>query len=235
MLLKLNKLVLLFIVICFVSSIIPSLMNLGEGSLFIEDYYAKRIMTIASMPFFFLIIFLSIKNKTTTINRNIIVYLFFFGLIIINSFLFTNSLKLIFLDGFIAFLPVFFYLLVNKSGFKTDDYFKNFGIILILACGIVVLGFKLQFSYFSLLGIVYILFLTKSSFKDVLFILFTPILVVNSLIGKSSLILMGFMILYFFIFEKKLISKQKKIYLFLIPSALIIIGTIFFWDTIKST
>ena len=235
MLLKLNKVVLLFIVICFVSTIIPSLFNLGEGNLFIEDYYAKRIMTIASIPFFILIILLSIKNKTTKINRNIIVYLFFFGLLIINSFFLRNSLKLIFLDAFISLLPMFFYLLVNKSGFKTDDFYKNFGFFLMFACVLVLLGFKLQFSYFSLLGIIYMLFLTKISFKNTLFFLATPTLIINSLIGKSSLILIGFMVLYFFVFEKKLISKQKKIYLFLIPTVLIVIATIVFWDTIKLT
>ena len=117
--LKLNKLLLLFIIICFVSMIIPRLLNLGDGNLFLEDYYAKRIMTISSIPFFFLIVLLCVKNKITKINKNIIAYGFFYIAIMINSFLFRNSLKLILLDAFIALLPIIFYLLVNKSGFKT--------------------------------------------------------------------------------------------------------------------
>ena len=233
--LKLNKLLLLFIIICFVSMIIPRLLNLGDGNLFLEDYYAKRIMTISSLPFFFLIVLLCVKNKITKINKNIIAYGFFYIAIMINSFLFRNSLKLILLDAFIALLPIIFYLLVNKSGFKTDDYFKYFGLFLIITAIMVILGFKLQFSYFTLLGIAYVIFLTKISFKSVIFILATPALIMNTLIGKSSLIMMCILVLYFFVFEKKLISRQKKIYLALFPSLLIVIGSIIFWDLIKTT
>ncbi|MDA9087458.1 hypothetical protein N9K01_02735, partial [Polaribacter sp.] len=167
--LKLNKLLLFFIIICLVSMIIPRLLNLGDGNLFLEDYYAKRIMTITSLPFFFLIILLCVKNKVTKINRNIIAYGSFFIVVMINSCVFRNSLKLILLDAFIALLPIIFYLLVNKSGFKTDDYFKYFGLFLIITGIMVILGFKLQFSYFTLLGIAYVIFLTKVSFKSVIF------------------------------------------------------------------
>lgn len=43
------------------------------------------------------------------------------------------------------------------------------------------------------------------------------------------------MIAYFFLFDKKLVSKQKKLYLVLIPSVLIIVGAVVFWDTIEQT
>ena len=108
MFLKINKLVLFFIVICFISMMIPRVLNLADGNIFLQDFYAKRIMTIASLPFFLLIIFLSVKNKVTKINRNIILYIIFFIIILINSFIFRNSLKLILLDAFIAMLPIFF-------------------------------------------------------------------------------------------------------------------------------
>ena len=149
MLLKINKLVLFFIIICFISMMIPRVFGIAAGNIFLQDFYAKRIMTVASLPFFLLIIFLSVKNKVTKINRFIILYVIFFIIILINSFIFRNSLKLILLDAFIAMLPIFFYLLVNKSGFKVDDYLKYFGLFLTIACVMVILGFKLQFSYFS--------------------------------------------------------------------------------------
>tara|TARA_B110000908_G_scaffold32718_1_gene39049 strand:- start:1380 stop:2585 length:1206 start_codon:yes stop_codon:yes gene_type:complete len=235
MFLKINKLVLFFIVICFISMMIPRVLNLADGNIFLQDFYAKRIMTIASLPFFLLIIFLSVKNKVTKINRNIILYIIFFIIILINSFIFRNSLKLILLDAFIAMLPIFFYLLVNKSGFKVDDYFKYFGLFLIIACIMAILGFKLQFSYFTLLGIVYVFFLTKISLKSIIFIIGTPALIMNTLIGKSSLIMIGILVLYFFVFEKTLVSKQKKIYLAIVPSVIIFIGAIVFWESIKAT
>lgn len=235
MLLKINKLVLFFIIICFISMMIPRVFGIAAGNIFLQDFYAKRIMTVASLPFFLLIIFLSVKNKVTKINRFIILYVIFFIIILINSFIFRNSLKLILLDAFIAMLPIFFYLLVNKSGFKVDDYLKYFGLFLTIACVMVILGFKLQFSYFSLLGIAYVFFLTKFSFKSVIFIIGTPALIMNTLIGKSSLIMIAILVLYFFIFEKTLISKQKKIYLAIVPCVIILIGAIVFWESIKTT
>ena len=214
---------------------IPRVLNLANGNIFLQDFYAKRIMTIASLPFFLLIIFLSIKNKVTKINRNIILYLIFFLIVFINSLILRNSLKLILLDAFIAMLPVFFYLFIYKSGFEVDDYFKYFGLFLVVACILVILGFKLQFSYFTLLGIAYVFFLTKISLKSIIFILGAPALIMNTLIGKSSLIMIGILVIYFFIFEKTLVSKQKKLYLAIVPSALLVIGAIVFWESIKTT
>ena len=62
-----------------------------------------------------------------------------------------------------------------------------------------------------------------------------PFVVMNSLIGKSSLIMLAVLILYFFLFDKKMVSKQKKIYITLVPSVLIVLGVFFFWDKIETT
>jgi hypothetical protein len=152
-----------------------------------------------------------------------------------NSILFRNSIGLIILDAFVVSLPVFFYLLVYKIGLSLEDYTRYFGVFLIIACCLVVIDIKLQFSYFSMLGIIYIIFLTRINLKSLFLFLFIPALVINTLIGKSALLMLVFMIVYFFVFDKKLVSRQKKIYLALIPSLLIVIGTFVFWDTIKET
>jgi hypothetical protein len=234
-LLKVNKLVLYFIITCFIAMAIPYLWDFGYRDLFLRDFYAKRIMTVASLPFFLIVFLLSIKKKTTSLNKHVVFYLLFITLVLFNSLLFRNSIALIVLDAFVVMLPVFFYLLVYKAGFLSNDYSKYFGIFLVIACALVVIDVKLQFSYFSMLGIVYIIFLTRINFKNIILFVCIPILVVNTLIGKSALLMLIFMIGYFFLFDRKLVSRQKKIYLILIPSVLLIVGTILFWDTIKET
>jgi hypothetical protein len=235
MLLKVNKAVFYFIVICFIAMLLPYFWDLGPGSLFFRDYLAKRIMTIISLPFFMLVLFLGLNKSSIKLNKNITAYLLVFVLVFINSFLHRNSVTLIILDSFVALLPVFFYLLVYKTTFSSLDYSNCFPIYLVIACGLVILNVKLQFSYFSMLGIIYIIFLTKPNLMSFILFLFFPVLVINTLIGKSALIMLLFMIAYFFLFDKNLVSKQKKLYLILIPSVFIIIGTIVFWDSIKKT
>lgn len=214
---------------------IPYLWDFGSRSLFFRDFFAKRLMTLASFPFFLIILLLTFKKKKIKLNRNIIFYLTFFVLITINALIFRNNISLIVLDAFVVLLPVFFYFLVYKVGFSPKDYSKYFGVFLLIACCLVIIDIKLQFSYFSMLGIVYIIFLARIDFKNIILFLFIPALVINTLLGKSALIMLAFMIIYFFLFDKKLVSRQKKIYLALIPSVILIIGTVVFWDTIKET
>lgn len=235
MLLKVNKAVFYFIVICFIAMLFPYLWDFGSRDLFLRDYIAKRIMTIVSLPFFILVFFLGLKSSTIKLNKYITVYLLILVLVFINSLFYRNSITLIMLDSFVALLPVFFYLLVYKTEFDTIDYSNYFSIYLLIACGLAVFNVKLQFSYFSMLGVIYLIFLTKFDFKSFILFLFSPLLVINTLIGKSALIMLFFMIAYFFFFDKKLVSRQKKIYLVLIPTVLIIIGTIVFWGAIKKT
>ena len=235
MLLKVNKAVLYFIIICFIATVIPYIFYSGHRMLFVRDFLAKRIMTLFSLPFFALVLFWSFKKNRMKLNKNIVFYLISFCIIFVNSIFYRNSILLIGLDSFIVFLPVFFYLLVYKASYNFDHFSKHFPFFLIMACLMVVSYIKLQFSYFSMLGILYIIFIAKVNFNNIILYLFLPTLVVNTLIGKSALLMLSFLILYFFLFDKKLVSKKKKAYLILIPTALIIIGTIVFWDYIKQT
>jgi hypothetical protein len=235
MLLKVNKAVFYFIVLCFIAMLAPYLWDFGFRDLFLRDYLAKRIMTIVSLPFFILVFLLGLKSPAIKVNKNITAYLLVFVLVFINSVLYRNSISSIVLDCFVALLPVFFYLLVYKTEFDTKDYSTYFSTFLVIACTLSLLNVKLQFSYFSMLGIIYLMFLTKFNLKSFALLLFFPLLVVNTLIGKSSLIMLFFIIFYFFIFDKKLVSKKKKIFLLLIPSVLIVVGSVVFWDSIKRT
>ncbi|NNC50724.1 MAG: hypothetical protein HKO01_09340 [Flaviramulus sp.] len=86
-----------------------------------------------------------------------------------------------------------------------------------------------------MLAIVYAIFLTKFNLQGILLIATLPLIVMNSLIGKSSLIMLAVLILYFFLFDKKLVSPQKKIYIAIVPTVLIVVGSIFFWNKIETT
>ncbi len=235
MLLKINKALVYFIVICFIAMTIPYFIDFGLKSLFLRDFYAKRIMTLLTAPFFLFIVFLVYQKKVKTLSKNVTLYILVFFIVLINSILYRNNISLIVLDTFIVLLPVFFYLLIFKTNFEIDTYKKYFPVFLVIACILVVFNVKLQFSYFSLLGIVYLIFLTKTKASSLILVLFLPLLLINTLIGKSSLIMLAFMVVYFFLYDKKLISKQKKIYLALIPSLIIIIGSIVFWDVLEET
>lgn len=214
---------------------IPYMWDFGDRDLFVRDYYAKRIMTLLSLPFFITIVLLFFIKQKLTLSKNIIIYCIVFFIIFINSILFRNSISLIILDLFIVLLPIFFYLLVYKTNYDTISFHKAFPYFLIIASFLVLVKIKLQFSYFSLLAIAYIIFLTKLNLKSLLFICFLPLILIKTLIGKSALIMLGMIVIYFFLFDKKLVSKQKKIYLLIIPSVIIIIGSIVFWETIKET
>lgn len=235
MLVNINKATIYFLIICFIGMTLPYFIDFGSRGLFFRDFYAKRVMTFLSFPFFILILLTVYKNKIRSVNKNSATYFIILCVIFINSILFKNRISLVLLDAFIVFLPLAFYLLVYKTSFKTETYIDFFPWLLLTACVLVVIGIKLQFSYFSMLGIVFIIFLTKTNIKSLVFILILPILVVNTLIGKSALLILVFLVSYFFFFDKKLVSRQKKIYLALIPSILIIIGTVVFWQSIKQT
>ena len=91
---------------------VPYFFDLGEGSVFKNDFYAKRIMTITSFPFFIWISYLVFRKNKLSFNIYITVFLLVYIVILLTSFIKGNKLSLIIIDAFIALLPVFFYLLV---------------------------------------------------------------------------------------------------------------------------
>lgn len=188
-----------------------------------------------SLPFFCLILFFAFKHKPIKLSAKLIVYLILCIVNVFNSAIYQNSINLIFLDLFIMLIPALFYLLVYKTEFSVHDYINYFPLFLTVSCVLVLLKIKLQFSYFSILGILYLIFLTKTTPKHFLLLLFLPVLILNTLIGKSALILLIFAVLYFFLFDRNLVTKQKKIYLILIPSILAILSGVVFWDKIEKT
>lgn len=235
MFLNLNKSVYFFFIVCFLTMAIPSIFNLGDGNVFKQDYLSKRIMTVLSFPFFAFILYNVLKNDKTKINPKIIFYIGFFLIVILLSFIRGNKIVLIVTDAFIALLPIFFYLLLFNTGVTTDGYKKNFKGYLILSSILVLFGVKLQFSYFTLITIIYILFFLKWKLENIFSFILLPIIAYKSLIGKSALLMLFFIIFYIFIFDSRILSKNKKIYFLMIPAVLLTVLSIFFWEQIQET
>ena len=120
MILSLNKTVILFFSICLISMAVPYFFDLGEGSVFKNDFYAKRIMTISSFPFFVWISYLVFRKNKLSFNIYITFYLLLYIVILLTSFIKGNKLSLIIIDAFIALLPVFFYFLIFKTSLTID-------------------------------------------------------------------------------------------------------------------
>jgi hypothetical protein len=235
MILNLNKTVIFFFSICFISMAVPYIFDLGEGNVFKNDFYAKRIMTISSFPFFVWISYLVFRKNKTSFNIYITVYLLVYIFILLTSFIKGNKLSLIIIDAFIALLPVFFYFLVFKTSLTIDSYKKCFLWLISLSSLLVLFNIKLQFAYFTLISLSFLLFFVKWELKNILLFILIPILAYKSLIGKSALLMLTFIIAYFFIFETKTISRRKKVYLLLIPSVLLTFVVIIFWSKIQET
>lgn len=214
---------------------VPYIFDLGEGNVFKNDFYAKRIMTISSFPFFVWISYLVFRKNKTSFNIYITVYLLVYIFILLTSFIKGNKLSLIIIDAFIALLPVFFYFLVFKTSLTIDSYKKCFLWLISLSSLLVLFNIKLQFAYFTLISLSFLLFFVKWELKNILLFILIPILAYKSLIGKSALLMLTFIIAYFFIFETKTISRRKKVYLLLIPSVLLTFVVIIFWSKIQET
>src|SRR5690606_35583103 len=130
------------------------------------------LMVVFSLPFYVYLIFLLVArvNANIKINKDFVIYFFVVFIILANSFLKGNSLSLIVLDTFIVLLPFFFYILLYKTSFDINSYKKDFFKFLLISSIIVSLGIKLQFSYFTLLAIVYIIFFAKPNSNGVFLI-----------------------------------------------------------------
>jgi len=235
MILNLNKIVIFFFSICFISMAVPYFFDLGEGIVFKNDFYAKRIMTISSFPFFVWISYLVFRKNNLSLNIYITGYLALYGAILLTSFINGNKLDLIIIDAFIALLPVFFYFLVFKIGLNIDSYKKCFLWLISWSSFLVLFNVKLQFSYFTLISLSFLLFFVKWELKNILLFILIPVLAYKSLIGKSALLMLTFIIAYFFIFDTKIISRRKKMYLLLVPPMLLTFVVIIFWSKIQET
>ena len=166
--LKINNITYYFILASFIAMALPYLFDFG-GGVFKNDFYAKRVMTLFTFPFLLLILFF-IKEKIT-ININIAFYIILFVVILIDSIIFGNKISLFVLDAFIVLLPVFFYLLVYKTGFKIELFIDKIPKILVIASVLVLIEVKLQFSYLTMLAIIYIIFFSKANYKVIHFLL----------------------------------------------------------------
>jgi len=230
--LKINKIVFYFIIVCFISMTLPYVWDFG-GGLFKKDFYAKRIMTLLTFPFFLLVLVFSMKKITTT-SKNIILYLIIFIIVTVNSFFYNNKLSLIILDAFILSLPIFFYLLVYKTTFNKELFIEKIPHLLVIASVLTMSGIKLQFSYFPILAIIYIVFFSKINYSIVILLIVLPFLTVKTLIGKSSLIMLGLLFIYL-MFINKTVNKQRQKLLVIIFSVLFFTGVSFFWGLISET
>ena len=147
----------------------------------------------------------------------------------------NNSILNILTDLFIFNIPICFYLLVNKTDFNIKSFSKYFPILLLLGSIIAAFDVKLQFSYFSLLIVGYVLFITSYNFITVILFIILPLVLLNSLIGKSSLILLSFIFGYFLFFDRNFVTIKKKISILLLSTFCVLIFSVLFWDQIMQT
>lgn len=230
-----NHFLFFFICFCFISMALPMLLGLGDGNLFIRDFFAKRIMTLFSFPFFLWVTFVAFKKNKVYLSKNITTYLILYLVVLIISLFKMNSITLIVTDAFIGLLPFFFYLLIFKTDFKIASYKNYFKTYLFIAVILVLLEVKLQFSYFSLISLIYILFFIEWKIKNIPLFLLLPFLAIETFIGKSALLMFLFIIFYLFIFDKQIISKSKKIFFVTFPLVLIVLFLIIFWEQVQQS
>lgn len=230
-----DRLLFVFFSLCLAAMVVPYLFDLGNGNVFINDFYAKRIMTVVFLPFYLYVFVSSFLNKNHLITKDLIYYLLALVVLVLISILNSNRLAFLITDLFIITLPLCFYLLVFKMDFQIKSFVSFFPILLLLACLITCFDIKLQFSYFSLLIVGYVVFITKKNFVTLFLMAIFPFVLFNSLIGKSSLLLLMIIIFYFVFFDKNLVSLSKKLFLFTVPLIIIALAVLLLWDQIKLT
>ncbi len=224
----------LFFNLCLLAMPLPYLYDLfsAGNNIFINDFYAKRIISVLLIPFFIYVILASFRKKIS-FTTELIYYMIWIIFILVISILKKNSLVFVITDLVIYLIPVCFYLLINKTNFSIKAYKFSFPIYLLIACLITIFGIKLQFSYFSLLAIGYVFFIPKYNFIKIILLIIMPFILLNSLIGKSSLLLVLIIVGYFIFFDKKM-SNLKRIFIFIPISFLLLLGFVFS-DQVKST
>jgi len=229
---KISKIVFYFTLISLFAMSFPYLFDLSND-VFKKDFYAKRIMTIITLPFFLLFFYISLQ-KARNINQKVLYYLLSVVIVIINAFIYGNKISLIILDTFILLLPVFFYLLVYKTNFDKDLFIEKFPLILLIASILILLNVKLQFSYLTMLAILYIIFFSKPNYWLIILLLTLPFLSLKTLIGKSSLLMLIALFIYLLFFNKTVTKKRKTIIITSI-GILSITAVSIFWNFFTQT
>jgi hypothetical protein len=230
-----NKLVNTVYTTCILAMAIPYIFDLGEGNVFVNDYYAKRIMSIVILPLFLYVFVYNFLNRHSVYRKKIVYYFIWILFVFMISILHKNAPLFILVDLFIFILPLLFYLLVYNTDFDIERFSKSFPFLMLLASLVLIFGVKLQFSYFTLLVVGYTIFIFKRNFITLLLFLLLPLILVNSLIGKNAIILLSIIIIYFFLFDKNFVSIKKKVFLLSFPLIIILLLLFIFWDKVKET
>lgn len=234
---RINKIHVLFVLITLglIASIIPYMLNLGGENIFIKDFYAKRILAISTLPIIFYMMIVVLKNFII-LDKKTYVYLFIWVFYLIYSLLYENNIKYLFIDAFVTLLPLIFISYINLIDLRTNESVLNkfFTFILFFSMLIVSFGIKLQYSYLTLIGIMFLLFYKRISFRNSVFILLLPIIIFQTLIGKNALLMFIFLIFIIFIFEKYFFSFQKKLYAIIAVIFISIFGYILFQEKIQT-
>tara|TARA_B110000003_G_scaffold272190_1_gene307611 strand:- start:1425 stop:2636 length:1212 start_codon:yes stop_codon:yes gene_type:complete len=230
-----NKLVNTVFFTCILAMAIPYIFDLGEGNVFVNDYYAKRIMSIVILPLFLYVFVYNFLNRHSVYRKKILYYFIWVSFVFLISIFHNNAPLFILVDLFIFILPLLFYLLVYNTDFDTERFSKSFPFLMLFSSLVLIFGVKLQFSYFTLLVVGYTIFIFKKNFITLLLFLLLPLILVNSLIGKNSIILLSIIIIYFFLFDKNFVSIKKKVFLLSVPLIIIVVLLFIFWDKIKET
>ena len=230
-----NKLVYVIFIACLFVMAVPYIFDMGDGNIFINDYYSKRLMSIVILPLFVYVFSFSFLNKHKKFSIKFIFYVIWVVGISIVSLIHKNSASFFLIDFFIFSLPVLFYLLVNNTNFDVERFSKFFPFLLLSASIVLVFGVKLQFSYFTLLVVGYVIFIFDRNIITFILLILLPAILIHSLIGKNSIILLSIIIAYFFFFDRNFVTFKQKMFLFSVPLFIILMLIFLFSDRIENT
>ena len=126
--------------------ILPYLFFGADSNVFINDFFAKRFMSIFLIPFYIYVLAFSFFSSSK-ISKYLIAYILLMFFICIVSIV-NNSILNILTDLFIFNIPICFYLLVNKTDFNIKSFSKYFPILLLLGSIIAAFDVKLHLNDF---------------------------------------------------------------------------------------
>lgn len=195
-----------------------------NDSIFINDYYAKRIIAFVSFPSILFIILISIIKFSKKVRYKINIYLFgasfFLILQLINS---TFNYTLFSMNGitdtFVFIIPIISFFIFKIIPIDYNTYIMNS--CLKLSIIFTLFKIKLQFSYLGLLAGFNLLHEKRGFLLKILIVPFSLLIIYQNLLGKSAiLLLIIFSILNFYINHK---SHSIKLSSFLIIPLILLI------------
>ncbi len=233
---KKNNIFFLFLLLPFIAMIIPAVIGYGNGNIFVMDFLAKRLMTLFVLPIIGLLLIYLIYQFVFNINKVsklVSLYLLCWILYLISSIYRGNQLNYLLVDAFVSILPLIFYIAVFNFNFNLSH--NQYLILLCLGYVLTLFNIKLQFSYFNLIAIVYVVFITKINIKNLAVFIALPFVIKNALLGKSALIMLLFLLvtLYFKKFNFISFNRKKSVTYLLILS--FTVGSIFLGEYISQT